>query len=59
MQSGTVCFYDSWPSYRRQDAAAPDEGEQVERRKLSWLIELAVFGLWQVQPPVHFLKRYK
>ena len=44
------------PSYRCEDAAAPDEGEQVERRQLSRLVELAVFGFWQVQPPVHFLE---
>lgn len=51
-----MCLCESWASYRCEDAAAPDEGEQVERRQLSGLIELAVFGFWQVQPPVHFLK---
>lgn len=35
-------------SYRCQDAAAPDEGEQVERCQLSRLVELAVFGFGQV-----------
>lgn len=43
-------------SYRCQDAAAPDEWEQVERGQLSGLVELAVFGFGQVQPPVNFLK---
>lgn len=35
-------------SYRCQDAAAPDEREQVERCQLAGLIELAVFGFGQV-----------
>lgn len=42
--------------YRREDAAAPDEGEQVEHSQLARLIELAVLGLRKVQPPVHFLQ---
>lgn len=59
MQAETVCLWDSWPSYRCQNAAAPDEWEQVERRELSRLIKLAVFSFWQVQPSVHFLKLSK
>lgn len=43
-------------AYRCEDAAAPDEGEQVEHRQLSRLVELAVLGLRKVQPPVHFLQ---
>lgn len=43
-------------AYRCQDAAAPDEGEQVEHRQLPGLVELAVLGLRKVQPPVHFLQ---
>lgn len=42
--------------YRCEDAAAPDEGEQVEHGQLSRLIKLAVLGLGKVQPPVHFLQ---
>lgn len=44
------------PAYRCEDAAAPDEGEQVEDGQLSRLIKLAVLGLGEVQPPVHFLQ---
>lgn len=53
-QPGTGCV--SWAVYRCEDAAAPGEGEQVERSELSRLVELAVFGFGQVQPPVDFLK---
>ncbi len=35
-------------SYGGEEAAAPDEGEQVEGGQLSRLIELAVLGLGQV-----------
>lgn len=43
-------------AYRCEDAAAPDEGEQVEHSQLARLVKLAVFGLGKVQPPVHFLQ---
>lgn len=48
MCPGTVCLQVPWFSYRCQDAAAPDEWEQVEGSQLSGLVELAVFGFGQV-----------
>lgn len=56
MYPGTVSVQEPGSSYRCQDAAAPDEWEQVECSQLSRLIELAVFGFGQMQPPVDFLK---
>lgn len=59
-----VCVWVTFPQesrichkvLRREDAAAPHEREQVERRQLAGLVELAVFGFRQVQPPVHFVE---
>lgn len=46
-------------TYRKQDACAPAEGEQVERAELARLIKLAVFGFREVLLPVDFLQENK
>lgn len=45
-------------SYIGEDAAAPNEGAQVEGGQLSRLIELAVLRFGQVQPTIDFLWKH-
>lgn len=42
--------------FRKQEACAPAEGEQVERAELARLIELAVLGFGEVLLPVDFIQ---